>query len=127
MAPVLKETEQHRGSISFAEPFDGFIESGSDPFPGIIGSRELLHFKSLLLASLTPLLCPNRASGYKPGRAKQPPGQHHAVPQAARFPRQQNEDGLTDFFGQLRIVHLPQRGREHEVEVSANERAKRGF
>ncbi len=46
---------------------------------------------------------------------------------AFRLAREDDEDGLRDFFRRVRIANVPQRGGINEVNVPHGERGKRGL
>ena len=59
--------------------------------------------------------------------AAQPAGQHGLFAQVSGLARQDDEHGLRDFLGQMRVAHLPQRGGIDQRHVAFHQRRKRLF
>jgi hypothetical protein len=59
--------------------------------------------------------------------ATEPAGEHGFPAEAAGLAGKDDEDGLCDFFGQMRIPHLPERSGVNEGDVAIDELRERGL
>src|SRR4051794_38978326 len=65
-----------------------------------------------------------RVTARVPGGLEQPSGQELRIADAARLAREEDEDGLGDVVGELRVADLPKSRGADEAEVALDELAK---
>ena len=126
--PALEKAQHHGVVVFAAQVFHRAVEQRGDLPPGFgVGLiRRGLH-KGLLFAALPPPLDrPGVGAGVARGAAE-PAGQNRFRPQRRRLARQNDEHRLRDILGQVRILHLPQSDRIHQIDVTPHQRGERGL
>ena len=125
---VFKEPQHDGVAVGLAQPSHGFIQQRCDLFPGrrFRFGQDGLHI-SLLLAALAADFALHKVGRRQPRRLIQPAGQHRAAPQPAGFARQNDEDGLGDFLGVMRIAGETPGGRMDEVYIPRDQDGKCRF
>jgi hypothetical protein len=106
--------------------FHRAIQQRSDVRPRFIFRfvQNGLHVR-LLFALVPPPLNGQRVGARVTRRAAKPAGQNGLVAERVRLAREDDENRLRDFLGQIRVAHLPQRDGINEIDMARDERGER--
>ena len=79
-----------------------------DVFPGGVGLVEFIHGGGLLFAGMSARIGSDGLGCDVLRRSMQPAGQHRALHQLLRAPRQRRKHSLRHILGKMRVANHPQ-------------------
>ena len=120
------EKPQHDGvAVGFIQAGHRRVQQRRDLRPdlGFVFIQDGLHV-GLLFAAGAADFAADKSHRRQPRGLIQPAGKDDALAQMPGFPRQNDEDGLGDFLGLMRIAGVAQRDGIDLVDVPRDERGK---
>ncbi len=126
-AAPLEVAEHHRLAVGVTKVVERLVHLGFQGRPGFVGRIMMSHRRGFLFSKVSARFVPLNSAGDQTGRPVEPGREDDPRAESGSFAGQQDEHGLGDILGQVRIPDLPDGGGMHQIHMSSHQGGKGGF